>query len=211
MQYPAPGAPDVAEEVAEVVKPTWIGLDRDSWGIDHGTWSVLLHAFPDADVPVVQLSVNAEMPFDYHFELGEKLASLRRRGVLIVASGNVVHNFRSVDWGQPEGGFDWARRFDAVATEHMTRSPRNVVDLSGHRDFGNAVPTPDHFLPLLYLAGLAHAEGSGAEVLVGGFAYGSLSMTAYVLDDHDAVMPHADLAGASLPDPDFVPTDETNT
>ena len=133
VQYPASGDPDLAGEVAEMVKPTWIGLDHDSWGIDHGTWSVLLHVFPDADIPVVQLSINAEKPFEYHFDLGAKLAPLRRRGVLIVGSGNVVHNLGGVDWGQPDGGFDWAHRFDDTAREHMTRTPAGVIALRDHR------------------------------------------------------------------------------
>ncbi len=182
VQYPAPGAPAVAEEVADIVKPTWVGLDHDSWGIDHGTWSVLVHAFPDADIPVVQLSINAERPFEYHLDLGAKLAPLRRHGILIIASGNVVHNLRRVDWSQTDGGFDWAHRFDEAAVEQMTHSPGNVICLSEHSDFRSAVPTPDHFLPLLYLAGLADAIGSVTEVLVQGYAYGSLSMTAFTLD-----------------------------
>src|SRR4051812_2219222 len=117
VQYPAPGDPDLANEIADVVKPTWIGLDEDSWGIDHGTWSVLVHAFPDADIPVVQLSINATKRFDDHVALGAQLAPLRERGVLVVASGNVVHNLGAIDWSQPDAGFDWNRRFDDAAAD----------------------------------------------------------------------------------------------
>ena len=210
VQYPAPGDPELAEEVAEIVKPTWIGSDHDTWGIDHGSWSVLLHLFPDADIPVVQLSINAEKPFEYHFDLGAKLAPLRRQGVLIVGSGNVVHNLGGVDWGQPDGGFDWAHRFDDSAREHMTRTPADVISLRDHPDVRRAVPTPDHFIPLLYLAWLCDAAGSTADVLAEGYAYGSLSMTAYTLgaSGRPEASPHA--VAASLPGPDLVPTEDTN-
>ena len=181
ISYPAPGLPSLADEVSDVVHPTWVGADLDSWGIDHGTWSVLVHAFPDADIPVVQLSINADKGFDYHLELGAKLAPLRDSGVLILGSGNVVHNLAGVDWARPDAGFDWAQRFDLDAKETMLDDPLNAARLDAHRDFRHAVPTPDHFLPLLYLAGLAGASGEGARVLVDGYAYGSLSMTAYTL------------------------------
>jgi 4,5-DOPA dioxygenase extradiol len=181
VSYPAPGLPELHEEISDLVKPTWVGADVDSWGIDHGTWSVLTHAFPDADIPVTQLSINADKDFDYHIELGAKLAPLRDSGVLIIGSGNVVHNLGGVSWDLPDDGFDWAQRFDTDAKETMLDDPLNAARLDGHRDFRHAVPTPDHFLPLLYLAGLAAAGKEGAEVMVDGYTYGSLSMTAYTL------------------------------
>ena len=211
VDYPAPGDPALAEEIAEIVKPTWVGLDHDSWGLDHGTWSVLLHAFPKADIPVVQLSINADRPFEYHLELGAKLAPLRQRGVLIIGSGNVVHNLRRIDWNQPDGGFDWAHRFDDAAREHLTTSPAGIIGVRDHADFHDAVPTPDHFIPLLYIAGLAGAADSTADVLVDGYTYGSLSMTAYTLGAHCPKEPHSDIAAASLPNPAVVPPDQTNT
>jgi len=210
VEYPAPGAPGVADEVAEVVKPTWVGLDRDSWGLDHGTWSVLRHVFPAADVPVVQLSINAMKPLDYHVELGAQLAPLRERGVLIVASGNVVHNLRRVDPRAGDDGFDWARRFDEEARSLMTGAPGEVLGLHSHRDYAAAVPTPDHFIPLLYLAGLASAAGRPARTLVEGYAYGSLSMTAYTLDATCPEAPAGAQDAAAIPDPDVVATDDTN-
>jgi 4,5-DOPA dioxygenase extradiol len=206
MQYPAPGDPAFAEEVAELVAPTWIGLDADSWGIDHGTWSVLVHAFPDADVPVVQLSINATKPFADHFDLGAALAPLRERGVLIVGSGNIVHNLRRIDWSRPDDGFEWTRRFDDEVAEIMTSSPSELVGVSAHPDFDLAVPTPDHFLPSLYIAGLAAAAGERAHVLVDGYAMGSLSMVSYTLGC-EALEPEGTGGAPVLPD---VPPDETN-
>lgn len=181
VQYPAPGAPDVAHEIAEVVKPTWVGMDADSWGIDHGTWSVLHHMYPDADVPVVQLSIDATKDLDYHVGLGEALAPLRAQGILFVCSGNVVHNLRSVDWGKPDDGFVWAHDFDEAVRDVMSTSPGNIGSVLSRESYRNAVPTPDHFIPLLYLCGLARAAGATAKMLIGGYAYGSLSMTSYQL------------------------------
>jgi 4,5-DOPA dioxygenase extradiol len=182
VRYPAPGDPELAQEIAEMAKPTRVGLDLDRWGLDHGTWSVLVHAFPNADIPVVQLSIDARSAFDRHFELGAKLAPLRERGVLILGSGNVVHNLREMDWSRPDAGFDWARRFDEAAQEVLQNRPAETPRLKEHPDFARASPTPDHFLPLVYLAGLASASQRPAEVLIQGYALGSLSMTSYSLD-----------------------------
>jgi len=179
LQYPAPGLPEMCEQVADVVKPRWVGCDVDSWGIDHGTWSVLTHAFPDASIPVVQLSLNAFKDFDHHLELGRKLAPLRDDGVLIIGSGNIVHNLRAIDMAQPDSSYDWAQRFDDRAREVLQSNPAGIASLDGHPDFRDAVPTPDHYLPLLYVAGLANDEP--LDLLVDGHVAGSISMAAYTL------------------------------
>jgi len=184
VEYPAPGDPALAEEIAQLVAPTWVGLDHDSWGLDHGAWSVLVHAFPEADVPVVQLSIDAQKPFEDHLGLGAALAPLRDLGVLIVGSGNVVHNLGRLDWSRPDAAFDWARSFDDATRDVMTSAPGDLGKLQEHAAFSAAVPTPDHFIPLLYLAGLAAAAGERAEVLVDGCAMGALSMTSYTLGNH---------------------------
>ncbi|MDT4987441.1 MAG: dioxygenase extradiol [Micromonosporaceae bacterium] len=208
VQYPAPGLPALATEVSDVVHPTWVGADVDSWGIDHGTWSVLVHAFPDASIPVVQLSINADKPLDYHLQLGAKLAPLRQRGVLIVASGNVVHNLRGMDWNRTDEGYDWAQRFDEDAKARMLTDPTQFATLDAHRDFHHAVPTPDHFIPALYLAGLAATtDTSDVGVLVDGYAYGSLSMTAYTLG---LACPNAAGEGGSPQPPADLPPDASN-
>jgi 4,5-DOPA dioxygenase extradiol len=208
LQYPAPGLPELAEQIADVVKPRWVGQDFDAWGLDHGTWSVLAHMFPNADVPVVQLSINATKPWDYHVELGARLAPLRRQGVLIVGSGNVVHNLRRVRPAMAETGFDWAQRFDEDARAVMLDEPTEVAALTDHSDFTAAAPTPEHFIPLLYLAGLAGVAARPAQILVDGYAAGSLSMTAYTLG---VSCPQAAAnAGAPAPLPDDVDLESVN-
>lgn len=178
VEYPAPGAPDIAGEVVEAVKPMWAGLDTDSWGFDHGTWSVLAHAFPEADIPLLQLSINGLEPLEYHLALGQRLAGLRKQGVLIIGSGNVVHNLRMMNPGQPEGGYDWSESFDEAARALMGESPADVLKLAEHPSYALASPTPDHFIPLLYMAGVVGSDEQ-PEVLTDGYVYGSLSMTSF--------------------------------
>jgi 4,5-DOPA dioxygenase extradiol len=205
-RYPAPGAPDVAEEIAEALRPVWCGLDRDQWGFDHGTWSVLAHLYPHADIPVVQLSINALKPLDYHLDVGRRLAPLRERGLLVLGSGNVVHNLQRIRWEDPDGAFDWAERFDDAVVEQLSNDPRNVLELASHPDYALAVPTPDHFIPLLYIAGMAAAANASIEPLIRGYAMGSLSMTSFGIGA-DVACRQEDGA-ASLPE--GVPADQTN-
>ena len=177
--YPAAGAPEVAQEVADAVQPTWCGLDLDQWGLDHGTWSVLAHLRPEADVPVIQLSINALKPLAYHFELGAKLDRLREQGIMLLGSGNVVHNLGRLNWNDRDGAFDWAERFDDAVAEQLQSDPNDMLKVVEHEDYPLAVPTPDHFIPMLYMAGVAAASGERLEPLIRGYSMGSLSMTCY--------------------------------
>ena len=181
VDYPAPGDPDLAVEIADTVKPAWVGHDADSWGLDHGTWSILVHMYPDAEIPVVQLSIDASKDPDYHLNLGAALAPLRQRGVLIFASGNVVHNLRQLDWQQPDHAYPWATAYNQAATQLMSERPGDITELFGHQHHDLAAPTPDHLLPLLYIAGLAATAEAGTTPATDGYAMGSLSMTSHLL------------------------------
>lgn len=207
-QYPAPGAPDIAAEIVEAVRPEWVGLDNDQWGLDHGTWSVLAHMFPDADVPVLQLSLNALRPLEYHVALGQRLAPLRAKGVMFIASGNIVHNLRMMDRMNLDGAYDWAYRFDEAAARQLADSPGDLLRLRDHADYDLAVPTPDHFLPLLYLGGLAAVEGAVPTPLVTGCALGSISMSSYGLG---VDIPALSLGSAAGTVPANIPPDQTNS
>jgi 4,5-DOPA dioxygenase extradiol len=178
VQYPAPGDPALASRVQALLAPqTPVELDTQ-WGLDHGTWSVLTHVFPDAEVPVVQLSIDETQPPLFHYELGKRLAPLRDEGVLIIASGNIVHNLHTFAWGRhPVEAFQWATNFEARVRELLLeRRHEPLIDYESlGRDALLSVPTPDHYLPLLYVLG-ATIPGDTIAFPVEGVDGGSISM-----------------------------------
>jgi 4,5-DOPA dioxygenase extradiol len=180
-QYPAPGSPVLAHRVRDLLTPLAVLAD-DDWGLDHGTWSVLAHVFPQADVPVVQLSMDATQPSAFHYELGRRLAPLRDEGVLIVGSGNVVHNLGVLNWSEDAPAYDWAVRFNDVVRDHVLR--RDHQTLVEYKNLGNdarmAVPTPEHYLPLLYIIGM-QGESERVTVAVDGLQNASISMLSVVV------------------------------
>lgn len=208
--YPAPGAPELAEEIAELVRPGYVALDQDSWGLDHGTWSVLAHVFPKADIPVVQLSIHAGEDIGYHLGLGAQLAPLRERGVFILCSGNVVHNLRRIDWQRTDQAYNWAEDFDGHVKQTMTSRPMDLEQAQRHSAYSMSVPTPEHFLPLAYLAGLCSAADQAATVMVDGGTMGSITMTSFVLGC-EVPASESTQSAAMLPDPATVPPEQTNT
>ncbi|MGD0053247.1 MAG: 4,5-DOPA dioxygenase extradiol [Vulcanimicrobiaceae bacterium] len=180
--YPAAGDPALVDRVVELLAPLPVGRDAQ-WGLDHGTWSVLTHAYPLADLPVVQLSIDETRPAAFHYALGQRLAPLRDEGVLIVGSGNVVHNLHTLAWGQhhPEP-YDWAERFEMrVRAALETGDDEALVAYEQHgRDALLAVPTPDHYFPLLYVLG-ARRPGDSVRFPTIGCELGSISMLTAVL------------------------------
>jgi 4,5-DOPA dioxygenase extradiol len=177
MKYPAPGDPDLARRVQKLLSPMPVTLD-ESWGLDHGTWAVLCHVYPRADVPVVQLSIDETQPPAFHHEIGRRLAPLRDEGVLIVGSGNLVHNLHTYAWGRHAvEPFDWAVRFEQQAREMLLAAEhRPLVDYEKlGRDALLSIPTPDHYLPLLYVIG-ARQTGEAVSFPIEGVDGGSISM-----------------------------------
>jgi 4,5-DOPA dioxygenase extradiol len=178
VSYPAPGDPQLAARIRDFLAPTPVVLDRDSWGLDHGTWSVLRRAFPHAQVPVVQLSVDETQPASHHYELGRRLAPLRDEGVLIVGSGNLVHNLHAYAWGRrAQSPYDWAVRFEQRARSLLEAGDDAALVAYARlgADARLAVPTPDHYLPLLYVLALRR-EGEPVSFPVEGVDGGSVSM-----------------------------------
>lgn len=183
VEYRAPGDPVLAEALRELAKPTFVGLDRGQWGLDHGTWSVLTNVFPDADVPIVQLSIDGTQPAVFHAELGKRLGVLRDQGVLVIGSGNIVHNLRVLDFRSNATPFDWAVRFDADVQRYLRDGVDDaLIGYERHPDGKLAVPTPDHYLPLLYANALRRNDDK-MSILVDGVDLGSVSMTAVQFGD----------------------------
>lgn len=153
VQYPAPGSPDLAKETKSLITKTDVGLD-EKWGLDHGAWSVLKHLYPDADIPVIQMSIDYSQNSQYHYELAQQIKSLRERGVLVVGSGNIVHNLRMVEWRRLNEtfGYDWAIEANEKMKKFMLdRDHQELINFrSQGKAFDLAIPTPEHYLPLLY-------------------------------------------------------------
>ena len=177
-QYPAPGSPALAARVRDLLSPLPVALDQE-WGLDHGTWSVLAHVYPQAGIPVVQLSMDATQPAQFHYDLGRRLAPLRDEGVLIFGSGNLVHNLGVM---QRDGAapYPWAQRFNTFArTALEQRHDQALIDFMAQADDARqSIPTPEHYLPLLYVLGAAAQAGSAEEVVIenDGLEMGSISM-----------------------------------
>ena len=180
VQYPAPGNPALAKETAELIHSAKVELDHD-WGLDHGTWTVIRHMYPDANIPVLQLSIDYNKPPQFHYELAKEIYSLRKKGILIIGSGNMVHNLRMVAWDKmddPGYGFDWALQ--------MNDTFKNLITSGDHKPLINyerlgregqlAIPTPEHYLPLLYTLGLK-GEKDAVSFFNDRAVAGSLTMT----------------------------------
>ncbi|MFN8244314.1 MAG: 4,5-DOPA dioxygenase extradiol [Ferruginibacter sp.] len=180
VQYPAPGSPALAKETAELVKKTTVGLDQ-KWGLDHGAWSVIKHLYPAADVPVIQMSLDYTKPPQYHYELAKELAALRSKGVLIIGSGNMVHNLRMLAWDKMDAdnyAYDWAMEASTKMKQYILNGQHDLLMnyRSQGRSFELAIPTPDHFLPLLYTLALKD-ENEPVSLFNDKAVAGSLTMT----------------------------------
>lgn len=180
VEYPAKGSPELALETKKLVKKTEIGLD-DKWGLDHGAWSVVKHLYPAANIPIIQMSIDYRKPAQYHYELARELSSLRKKGVLILGSGNMVHNLRMVDWkklNEDNYGYDWAiEANEKMKAFILDGNHQSLIDFQTQgRAFELSIPTPEHYMPLLYALGLK-AEREEVEIFNDKLIGGSLTMT----------------------------------
>ena len=176
MQYPAPGKPELATRITELLAPVTVGLDYQ-WGLDHGTWSILHHIYPQSNIPVIQLSMDATQPASFHYALGKRLAVLRDEGVLIIGSGNIVHNLRAYMWDASAAPLAATTRFEQCVRERLLAGDHtaliNYAGLGADVEF--AIPSPEHYLPLLYILGLQQ-DGEKITFPVEGHEGGSISM-----------------------------------
>ncbi len=172
--YPAPGDPDLAQRVAELLAPVPTRMDQD-WGLDHGVWSILAHLYPGAHIPVVQLGLDGGRDAAGHLALARRLRPLRDEGVLILGSGNIVHNLRRLDWHRREGGFTWAERFNSRIRRQLLEQDQAGLCRLEDDDAYLAVPTPEHYLPLLYVAAVQDA-GEYLTLLNDHIEYGAIGM-----------------------------------
>jgi 4,5-DOPA dioxygenase extradiol len=185
VQYPAPGSPELAKETKSIITKTQVGLD-DKWGLDHGAWSVIRHLYPEADIPVIQMSLDYSKSPRYHYELAKDLASLRNKGVLILGSGNMVHNLRMVAWDKlnaDEYGYDWAIEASEMMKKFITNGEhRQLINYSSlGRSVNLAIPTPEHYLPLLYILALKE-ENEGVSLFNDKAVGGAITMTSLKID-----------------------------
>jgi 4,5-DOPA dioxygenase extradiol len=180
VQYAAPGSPELAKETQQILSPISVELD-ESWGLDHGAWSVIKHLYPNADIPVIQMSIDYNQPMNYHFELANKLQSLREKGVLIIGSGNIIHNLRMVDFAnmnKDNYGYDWAIEVrEKVNSFLLDGNYTPIIQYEKQsKAFQLAIPTPDHYIPLLYILGLQQ-KNEQLTLFNDKLVAGSLSMT----------------------------------
>lgn len=177
IQYPAPGEPQLAKAISQNIYQPKIKLDESEWGLDHGTWSVLKHMYPQAQIPVIQLSLDMTQSSEYHLDLGKKLRELRHQGVLIVGSGNIVHNLQKIRWEANAKPYDWAIEFDEMVKDNILKRDYVSLMASVHQTKAAqlSVPTVDHFLPLLYILG-ASTEDDPVQFVYEGFQNSSISM-----------------------------------
>jgi 4,5-DOPA dioxygenase extradiol len=181
VQYPARGDPALARRVQALLAPLTVTLDHE-WGLDHGTWSVLKHVYPEADVPVVQIAIDGTKPPQFHYELGQRLSALRDEGVMLLGSGNVVHNLQVIQWVSSARAYPWATQFNESARAMLER--RDHAPLVDYLALGDAarmsIPTPDHYLPLLYVMG-AQRDDDAFTAITDGIELGSISMLSFSL------------------------------
>lgn len=182
VQYPAPGNPTLAKETASLIHKTSVGLDHE-WGLDHGTWSIVKRMYPEANIPVLQLSIDYSKGPQYHYELARELETLRKKGVLIIGSGNMVHNLRIMDWHRLDSGYDWAIDINEKFKKAiLSGDHKSLINVEGFGQAGKlSIPTPEHYLPLMYILGLTN-DKEKTTIFNDKLVMGSISMTSIRVD-----------------------------